>query len=726
MNRTKVTAEPIQPKGNSIPSGRIIVFLAIIACYIGFVGITTTTTGALASIRAQNNPPKNVIILIGDGMSQAYVDAASIYSQGRTGGLFMESAPHQAMMYTASKGGIVTDSAASGTAMATGQKVFNGLISMSAQFGGEELETSLEHFQNRCKSTGMVGSAYLNHATTAAFGAHAGSRTYIDEIAHDFFTETRPNVLLGGAASGITPEIAEENEYTVVTDRNQLNALVPAQNRYVSGQFGYGHMGYEYDDDIGGATFYASMPHLSEMTKNALNLLGQDNDGFFLLVEGSRIDHAGHENNIRRAIFETLEFDKAVQEVVTWAADRNDTLVIVTADHDTGGLSIIENKGQGEFPDVRWKTFAHTNADVPVFAWGPGSELVTGQLDNTDIHRITIANSGDAPEECPEPEENPGPRPGEDESGSIETITPTPTPSLTPTATPTFTPPPPTVTPTASPIPPLLMEIQNSPRAWVRPGQEITYVIDYEIGTEKLEDVALFSRMPDGVRLLPDSITAENVQEYSIDTVDGIDTIKWQFGTLSSLAKGQVIYKVQRLIQARNSDSGESVFGTKVIDVTKVGPDTVDANQLITYELTVTNISDQVLADIFVVDAVPYGASYVSGADAPPLNDEVSWWVDQLAPGESRALSYTVSATRSLMTRGYKVFNPEGLGVASYDVISTRVNDTPFPFDGDGVEIVNNGVWATWYHQGQFNVGRAEPIINPTYDFFIPLNLIPE
>lgn len=685
---------------------------------------------ALASANPSTEPPKNVILLIGDGMSQAYVDAASMYAHGETGQLFMQSAPNQAIMTTDSLGGVTTDSAAAATAMSTGHKVFNGVLSLLSPIDGLKVETSLEHYQDRCKSTGLVGTSYVNHATAGAFASHVGSRTDIDEIARQFFTETKPNVMLGGTASGITPEVAQANGYAVVTNKAELNAIVPAQTTHLSGQFGYGHMGYEYDDSLGMVSFYKDMPHLSEMASHAVKVLAQDDDGFFLMIEGSRIDHAGHENNIQRAIMEVLEFDKTVEEVVSWASERNDTMVIVTADHDTGGLVITHNNGQGSFPDVQWATFAHTPLPVPVFAWGPGTDLVTGQIDNTDIYRITTANSGEAPDNC---DANDGSLPGDegkdgngDDANSqpptetpTATLDPTPTPtaSLTPTSTST---PLPTVTPTPTPIPPFAMKINNSPREWVAPGTEIEYKIYYTTGEEALNDVALFSRMPEGVRLIPESISAADVA-YEIETVDGVDTIEWQLGSLDANSSGEASYNVQRFIEGPNRNLEADTFGAESLLITKVGPETVDANQPITYTLTITNISDRTLADIFVVDAIPLGATYLGGASAPPVDGEVSWWIAQLDSGEERAVSYSVMASKSIMTRGYKVFNVEGLGVTRYEVMSTVVDDLPLPFGGDGVEIINNGVWATWYQNGQFNVSRAEPIKNPTFDFFMPL-----
>jgi len=107
--------------------------------------------------------------------------------------------------------------------------------------------------------------------------------------------------------------------------------------------------------------------------------------GFFLMVEGARIDHASHANHLRNAVLETLEFDNAVEEVLRWAAGRDDALVLVAADHECGGLTVVESRGLGEMPEVTWASGGHTKAPVPLFAWGVGADRFAGKLDNTDV-----------------------------------------------------------------------------------------------------------------------------------------------------------------------------------------------------------------------------------------------------------------------------------------------------------------------------------------------------
>lgn len=333
-------------------------------------------------------PPKNVIFLIGDGMGFEQASAAGMYANGLPGTLGFEGFPYQAEVTTYSADSSVTDSAAAGTAIATGFKVNNGVVSTAIPGDGSELQTLLEYSRDQGKRTGLVTTTYMTHATPATFGAHEPSRNNYSQIAGDYLNQTRPNVLFGGGANGLSLSSAEAAGYTVVTDRDSMQALDTNGETMVSGQFGTSHFPYEWNYYNGTDDGYDTLPHLSEMTTTALDILDNDPDGFFLMVEGGRIDHACHNNQLRRAVFETLEFDNSVQAVFDWAAGRDDTLVLVTADHETGGLTVLENNGQGEFPTVSWSTTGHTGANVPIYAWGINAEMVYDVLDNTDLFHI--------------------------------------------------------------------------------------------------------------------------------------------------------------------------------------------------------------------------------------------------------------------------------------------------------------------------------------------------
>jgi alkaline phosphatase len=222
----------------------------------------------------------------------------------------------------------------------------------------------------------------MTHATPAAWGAHEPSRNNNAQIASDYLTQTRPNVLFGGGANGMLLSAAIVAGYTLVTNKSTMQALDTNSVSMVSGQFGSTHLPYEFDG-------LGTLPHLSDMAETALDILDNDADGFFLMVEGGRIDHAGHANDLARNVHETLEFADTVQLVLDWAAGRTDTLVLVTADHETGGLNVLQDNGAGNYPTVSWSSSGHTGVNVPVYAWGANADLVGGVMDNTDLYTLT-------------------------------------------------------------------------------------------------------------------------------------------------------------------------------------------------------------------------------------------------------------------------------------------------------------------------------------------------
>jgi alkaline phosphatase len=359
----------------------------------------------LAAAPPAGATPRNVILLIGDGMGNGHVDAARAWA-GEP--LRFEAAPHQAQMTTDSattgQNGQPTDSAAAATALSTGVKVHNTVISVAFPGDLSELETLVEVFNAQGKASGLVTTSYLTDATPAAFAAHALLRFESGRIVEDYLTQTRPEVMLGGGGNGFEPSAAEAAGYTVVHDRAGLAALDPAADGPVVGLFGIGEgMPYEWDHAEGVDPGYDTLPFLHEMTGAALSFLEDDPDGFFLLVEQENTDRAGHSTGdgperIGRNVFATLELVEALDVVLTWAAGRDDTLVIVTADHETGGLQVLADNGPGELPTVSWAGSDHTGATVPVYALGPNAELVDGVIDNTEIrHVVTAPEAGALP-----------------------------------------------------------------------------------------------------------------------------------------------------------------------------------------------------------------------------------------------------------------------------------------------------------------------------------------
>ena len=338
--------------------------------------------------------PKIVILMIGDGMGYPQLEVASRFRHGQAGGLFMESLPHEGALHSGGLSGI-TDSAAAATAMATGVRAYNSAIGIDRH--GQPAQTLVELAKSLGLGTGIVTTTYLSHATPGAFTAHQPSRHLLIEIADDQARLVQPDVLLGGGSryyfrAGADSDRTDDGlvdpmiaaGYQFVTDRTALATATPTTSAKLLGIFASSHLDYVAD-----RTADTLQPTLTEMTLAALRFLETNEDGFFLMVEGGRIDHGGHENVIRDVVHETLAFDDAIRAVVDWAAGRAEVNVIVTADHECGGLEIEQTAGVGQLPQVTWRWGEHTNDDVAVFASGPANIALDGAtVDHVQIHAV--------------------------------------------------------------------------------------------------------------------------------------------------------------------------------------------------------------------------------------------------------------------------------------------------------------------------------------------------
>jgi alkaline phosphatase len=227
-------------------------------------------------------------------------------------------------------------------------------------------------------STGLVTTTNVTSATPAGFGAHTTTRSDTSGIAYDYLNQTRPNVLFGGGGYSMSSASAQAAGYKVITDRAAMLALNTEQYSRVSGQFGGGTFPYEYDG-------LGSQPHLSEMAAAAFSILDNDPDGFFVMVEGGLIDRAASANDTPRMIGEMVEFNRTVQAAISYASTHPGTLILVTADHETGGLTIMKNNGAGKYPTVKWTTVDHTGANVGLWITGLVVSSPSTPLDNTQI-----------------------------------------------------------------------------------------------------------------------------------------------------------------------------------------------------------------------------------------------------------------------------------------------------------------------------------------------------
>ncbi|MGP4039746.1 alkaline phosphatase [Gracilibacillus sp. D59] len=399
---------------------------------------------------------ENIIYMIPDGFSADYASNYRVYK----GEDAVWDAHLKGMYTTHSANADITDSAAAGTAMATGVKTDNGVIGLDPE--GNELSTILEASEEDGKSSGLVATSTITHATPASFVANVEDRNNQTEIARQYIS-SEVDVLLGGGQNMFLPEAdggnqeelnlieqAQESGFTYTETREELlesTDIDVEEGEKLLGLFAEDALSPELHRD------QTEEPSLAEMTEASIDVLNQDKDGFFLMVEGSQIDWAGHANDAAWAMSDVAAFEEAVEAAMEFAKQDGKTLVIVGGDHDTGGMTtgsgaysglnadILNNvTATGDFmaaqlnedrsnakeiveehtnltlteaevqsiqnasdaalainhvvsdhASVGWTSTNHTGADIPIYAYGPQSDKFTGFFDNTDIPK-TLAN----------------------------------------------------------------------------------------------------------------------------------------------------------------------------------------------------------------------------------------------------------------------------------------------------------------------------------------------
>lgn len=391
-------------------------------------------------VSCASQKPQNAILLISDGMGAAHVTAARYYSKGVTGDLNVDQMPYTAISRTYSTNNFATDSAASGTALATGVKTYNGSIAMSdpqLENDGQskKLETLVDLAKKEGKSVGVITTTRITHATPACFYAHVPERDMENDIALQLMSSNVDLAMGGGMRHFLSKDKGGKREdgknlieefqqkgWELAQDKSSMLRFVDSSKK-VLGLFDMTHMPYQLDrsDD--------SLPTLEEMVDFSIKYLQRNPKGYLLIVEAGRVDHASHDNQALKAMGEMEEMDKALGRMRN---EDSDTLIVLTSDHETGGLAIngygphslasglnlFQNKaadqkkkidelsiitwasGPGakssDKADVKQKFFEHKAAhgaesafhsavDVQIFAAGPGSEIFHGVMNNSDI-----------------------------------------------------------------------------------------------------------------------------------------------------------------------------------------------------------------------------------------------------------------------------------------------------------------------------------------------------
>ena len=320
--------------------------------------------------------------MIGDGMGLPQV-FATMLATGEE--LAFQQFPYIGVVDTRSASNDITDSAAGGTALACDKKTKNGMVGMDVDT--VPMETVLETLADHGKSTGIVVTCYSGHATPADFYAKVPKRSMYEDIAMQLAESDKINVMIGGGRKHF------------VHRKDSVNLLDRMENE----------LGWKIYDTLANIDTtcmkYAvladngHMPKapergdfLPEGVKTALKTLSQDEDGFFLMVEGSQIDFACHAHDSANMVEETVDFSKAVQIALDFAKADGNTLVVVTADHETGGLTMIDPQGHYSNVSFHYSTGSHTCLPVMIYAYGPGAEQFTGWMQNNEV-KAKILNS---------------------------------------------------------------------------------------------------------------------------------------------------------------------------------------------------------------------------------------------------------------------------------------------------------------------------------------------
>ena len=337
--------------------------------------ITTLAVILATTLTVEAQEVKNIIYLIGDGMgltSASMMQLANNYEP-----TIFDEADNVALQKTYSLDNRVTDSAASGTALASGFKTNNTMLGQLPD--GTNVESLIELAATKGKATGIVVTTYLQHATPGAFYAHVPSRHYYTTISEQLLASDIDIAIGGGMAFFEERYGSRENAIAAITE----SGFTLQEN---------------LDENIEGERILALLAdkeienrrgYLAKATAMAIDHLSDNENGFVLMVEGSLIDGMGHGNNAEGQQAEMRYFMEAIEVAVAYANEHPETLVVVTADHETGGLAIISGNADFNLSEqgvaYTWSTTGHSGVMVPIYLYGTGAELINGVMENADL-----------------------------------------------------------------------------------------------------------------------------------------------------------------------------------------------------------------------------------------------------------------------------------------------------------------------------------------------------
>lgn len=317
---------------------------------------------------------ENIILMIGDGMGVSQIYAGLTANKGS---LNLERSQYVGFSKTYSGNRYITDSAAGGTAIATGTKTKNGAIGVD--LNGNPVKSILEYAAENGLSTGVVASCEVTEATPASFVAHQPNRDMAEEIAVDFLNSDI-SVFIGGGRKYFNARSDKMNLLDKLKAKDfQVATTMDEVKKVTSGKLA----GLVVDESP--ASYPERGEFLSESLQVAINILKNNKKGFFLMIEGSQIDWGAHENNKDAVVNEMLDFDNAIKVAFDFADKNPNTLVIITADHETGGMTLTGGDISTGEVEATFTSSGHTSVMVPVFSYGRGAAEFAGIYQNTDI-----------------------------------------------------------------------------------------------------------------------------------------------------------------------------------------------------------------------------------------------------------------------------------------------------------------------------------------------------